>query len=89
MAKTYLAQSIPNPVSGQQVLIPYGIEGSYKTAQIEVFELSSGKLLGQYGLAEREEKAHVSVQGLAAGIYGYRLVVDGQPLATRKMVLVK
>ena len=87
--KTYLEQSIPNPSSGAQVLIPYGIEGSYKTAQIEVFELSSGKLLGQYILGEKEGKASIPVQGLAAGMYGYRLVVDGQPLVNRKMVLVK
>jgi hypothetical protein len=87
--KSHLDQSIPNPASTSEVVIPYGIFETFKIAEIEVFELSTGRNIARVNLKESAGKAIISTQGMSAGIYGYRLMLDRKPVETRKMIIIK
>ena len=58
-------------------------------AEIQVFELASGRLILKIAVKESHGNASLETTEMKSGIYGYRLLVDGKPIETKKMVVVK
>lgn len=85
-AKLY--QNTPNPFSAETV-IEYYVPAGAKSATLYVFNLS-GEMLQNYTLKQYGH-GMVTLSGgtLAAGMYVYSLVVDGQIVDTRQMILTK
>lgn len=85
-AKLY--QNTPNPFSAETV-IEYYVPAGAKSATLYVFNLS-GEMLQNYTLKQYGHGT-VTVSGgtLAAGMYVYSLVVNGQIVDTKQMILTK
>lgn len=83
-----LYQNTPNPFSAETV-IEYQVPTNAKSAYIYVFNLN-GEMLQSYALTQYGH-GNVTVSGgtLAAGMYVYSLVVDGQIVDTKQMILTK
>lgn len=85
-AKLY--QNTPNPFSAETV-IEYYVPAGAKSATLYVFNLS-GEMLQNHPLKQYGH-GMVTLSGgtLAAGMYVYSLVVDGQIVDTKQMILTK
>ncbi len=85
--KAYLlAQNVPNPFTSSTT-IKYSIPAN-NVAMIAVFDLN-GKMLLQF--PELRGSAQITINGstLQAGMYLYSLLVNGQEIITKKMILTK
>lgn len=85
--KSYLlAQNVPNPFTSSTT-IKYSIP-SNNIAMIAVFDLN-GKMLLQF--PELRGSAQITINGstLQPGMYLYSLLVNGQEIITKKMILTK
>jgi hypothetical protein len=84
----HLQQNMPNPFD-RETLIRYYIPSNAGNAQIRITTIE-GQLIQQYPI-EGKGYGEQTVQGnsLTAGNYLYTLMVDGEVIATRKMVLMR
>ena len=83
-----LAQNAPNPASGETTISLYIPEGS-KAVRLSITRLD-GRIVESIAIHTTGAYTHtVLASSLAAGIYQYSLVVDGQPIATKRMVVLK
>ena len=86
-ANTFMmAQNVPNPFNSNTT-IKYSIPAN-NTAMIAVFDLN-GKMLLQF--LNLKGAAQVTINGntLQAGMYLYSLLVNGQEIITKKMILTR
>ena len=82
-----LEQNIPNPFA-EQTIINYTIPTTVQKAQI-LFYNQSGQLIKAVDITERGNgQINVFGSDLSTGAYTYSLVVDGQVVATKRMVKV-
>jgi hypothetical protein len=83
-----LDQNQPNPFNGQTT-VKYFVPESARQAQLLVTDMSGRSLktlqLGHTG----EGQVDISTSDLPNGSYHYSLIIDGQTVATKQMVLVK
>jgi len=85
-AGAQLWQNEPNPTDGT-TLIRYRIPQQTGQAQITLYSLK-GEELKSFPITERGEgKLSLNTASLPAGIYLYRLVIDGKQIDVKKMVL--
>lgn len=89
VSMTILGQSIPNPAGLGKVEIPYSISESIQQAEIQVFELATGRLIYNIDVKDNHGNASIETLELKSGMYGYRLLVDGKPVDNKKMVVLK
>ncbi len=83
-----LFQNTPNPTSGE-TSIEYFIPADAYTAMLVVSDLN-GRQIMAIDIDERERGQLVLTRGeLEAGVYTYSLVVDGQLVNTKKMLIMK
>jgi len=87
-----LGQSYPNPVSvrtGGEAVVPYTlIEPS--RVRLELRDVT-GRLARthHFGMQEKGDYSYpLNIDGLAAGVYMYRLYIDGRAVDERRMMLV-
>ncbi|MBU1719148.1 MAG: T9SS type A sorting domain-containing protein [Bacteroidetes bacterium] len=80
----YLGQNQPNPHNGTTV-IPYKIQPGSK-AFLQITN-NGGELAKEYVLKANENQITIHIRGFAPGIYFYSLVVNGQVVETKKMVV--
>ena len=80
-----LSQNVPNPFTSNTI-INYQLPPNSSNAIIGVFDLT-GKMLLQYNLAKAGNQINISGSTLAAGIYIYSLIVNGNEVVGKKMVL--
>ncbi len=86
-SKAYmLAQNVPNPFTSSTT-IKYTIPEN-KTAMIAVFDLN-GKMLLQFPSLKGAAQVTINGNTLQAGMYLYSLLVNGQEIITKKMILTK
>ncbi|MFK7932568.1 MAG: tail fiber domain-containing protein [Saprospiraceae bacterium] len=86
--RAQLQQNFPNPFD-QQTEIQYYLPTSVKTAQLLITDLQ-GRTLKTYDLNEQGiGKVGLSGGQFAAGTYVYSLVIDGEIIDTKQMVLTK
>ena len=83
-----LSQNQPNPFS-QTTIIQYNIPNTRQNASIHIADLN-GKILKSYPISHKG-KGNITVKGntLTTGMYLYILKLDGEVVATKKMVLTK
>ncbi|MEM1120891.1 MAG: tail fiber domain-containing protein, partial [Bacteroidota bacterium] len=82
-----LFQNEPNPADGSTV-IRYFIPENTKRATLQVMS-EQGQIIKTIKIDSRGlGQTILQMEGLGAGVYHYTLLVDGEPLAAKKMVLV-
>jgi len=82
-----LSQNAPNPFS-ENTTISYTIPQNAGKALLAIFDLN-GKMLLQYNLQQGMRQTTIQANQLAAGIYLYSLVVNGQEVVSKRMVVAK
>ena len=85
-----LGQSYPNPAL-DQATVPYQLPEQVSAAAIQVYELVTGRLVLTLALPAESGKAQATLDlsNLQSGFYTYSLMVEGQAVATKKMVVIK
>ncbi len=86
--KALLAQNQPNPFN-ENTLVDYFIPATVKQAHIQVTTFD-GKVIGKVDITKMG-KGQVTIQSKSypAGTYFYSLVLDGQVMETKRMVLAR
>ncbi|MBY0425607.1 MAG: hypothetical protein K2Q22_08230, partial [Cytophagales bacterium] len=84
-----LGDAYPNP-STASTQISYAIEEKFESAFIEVFELVTGNKLARLQISKEQPSGtwELNTVNFAVGVYGYRLVVDGNTWDTKKLVIL-
>jgi trimeric autotransporter adhesin len=86
--KAVLEQNAPNPFS-QATVIRYQIPYEFRQASITVHSLNGTTVQGYDLKGNAQGEVSLSAGSLKPGTYVYQLWVDGQAVASRKMVLVR
>lgn len=86
-ANSYMLQNVPNPFTGTTE-VSYSFSGTFQSASLIVFDMNGAQIL-KHNLAENTGKVVISADQLRSGMYLYSLVVDGNEIATKKMVVTK
>lgn len=83
-----IAQNIPNPFNGQTT-ISYYVASMSKDAFVAVYDLN-GKQLNKFQV-QTTGKGEITINGgdMPAGMYLYSLVIDGEIIDSKRMVLSK
>jgi hypothetical protein len=80
-----LWQNVPNPTEGT-TRIRYRVPEQAGQAQLSLYSLK-GELLQSFSITQRGEgELSVDTKSLPEGVYTYRLLVDGQPVDTKKLL---
>lgn len=85
--KNRLFQNSPNPFSGRTE-IRFTLADDTKSAYIYIFDMQ-GKTLQQVPVDASMQSIGVDGYGLSSGMYIYSLVVNGQEIDTKRMILAK
>jgi len=80
-----LFQSTPNPFT-ERTTIRFSLSENVRSAYIYIFDMS-GKMIRQVPVDASMQSITVNGYELSPGIYLYSLVVDGQEVDTKKMIL--
>ncbi len=87
-SSAYLEQNQPNPFSNN-TFIKYNVPVDVKDAVINIFDMNGqlihSETITRIGKGEIQLKAGT----VAVGTYSYSLVIDGQVLDTKRMVIAK
>lgn len=83
----YLGNNIPNPF-GNTTAIPYNLPENIDNASIGIYDIT-GKKLMEIPINENMGEVIISLENYKAGIYFYSLIIKGNPLQTKRMVLIK
>ncbi len=86
-SKAFLSQNWPNPFY-QTTTIAFSLPEEAKEALIFIFDLN-GKQVAVFEEILNKEEIILPASLLEAGLYHYSLVVDGEIIDTKKMVLTK
>ena len=87
--QTQLFQNVPNPFDNTTT-IPYFIADGVSSAKLIVTNAATGQVVETQTLATKGNgQARISAAGLSNGTYTYSLLVDGQVVASKAMVLAK
>jgi|GEM_PF-5583521 len=88
LSSARLDQNFPNPYD-EQTAIRFFIPESVAKAELQIIS-AEGRLMRTIAIDARGEgKQVLQARALQAGSYFYALVLDGQPMATRQMLLLK
>ena len=82
-----LFQNTPNPFK-EQTVIRFSVADGVKDASICIFDMQ-GKMLKSYPVQSGMKSVTVNGYELGAGMFLYSLVVNGQEVDTKKMILSK
>ena len=87
IAACALAQNTPNPFT-EQTEIKYYVTAGAKNAYICIFDMQ-GKMLQKLDAQTGQNSLFIEGSKLEAGMYLYSLVVDGQEVDTKRMILTR
>jgi hypothetical protein len=83
-----LYQNVPNPF-GKETTIEYYIKSLQRNAFIMIYDLS-GREISRHPIASAGQgKVNVGGDELISGMYIYSLVIDGEEVASKRMVFTK
>ena len=85
--KNVLFQNTPNPFK-EQTVIRFSLAEDVKNASVCIFDMQ-GKMLQSHPVQAGMESITVNGYELGAGMFLYSLVVNGQEMDTKKMILSK
>lgn len=87
VGKSLLFQNTPNPFTAQTEM-RFRLPEDASEAYIYIFDMT-GKMLRQIPVAPSQQSVTINGYELSAGIYLYSLVVGGQEVDTKRMILSK
>src|SRR5205814_7525315 len=87
-AVAQLFQNEPNPTEGSTI-IRYFLPQESTSAQLKVYSLTGQEVQSVELTQKGNGQVKLSVGQLAAGEYVYHLLVNGQSIASKKLVLEK
>jgi hypothetical protein len=82
-----LAQNVPNPFSNSTT-INYSLSQQFSSAKIIITD-KNGNAIKQINLSNNKGSVNVDASTLSSGAYQYSLYLDGKPVATKQMELLK
>ena len=82
-----LEQNAPNPFD-EVTVIRYTLPEATRNAQLQVLDIN-GQVVRDLPLKAADGQVSLDAASLSAGTYFYKLVVDGQTVASKRMVLTK
>ena len=85
--RNILYQNTPNPFNGQTV-IRFQLAENVSDAAICIFDMQ-GKMLREYPVSSTTESVSVNGYELGQGMFLYSLIVNGQEIDTKKMIITK
>lgn len=85
-AQPLLGQNIPNPFESNTI-IPFRIPKNCADASILFTEISTGRIVRVIPVSCGETQLSIDAGMLSSGTYSYSLIVDGELVATRQMVI--
>ena len=83
--EAYISQNAPNPFSGESE-IKYQVPQTAISAYIGIYNLN-GLQIQQYPLEKGAGTVTISAGNLSSGIYIYSLIINGEEVETRRMVV--
>ncbi|HRH36411.1 MAG TPA: hypothetical protein PKY12_15200, partial [Catalimonadaceae bacterium] len=82
-----LGQNIPNPATST-TSISFYLPQTTHNGRLELFDLATGRVLKGFDILRPGHGAiEFETRSLPGGVFGYRLVVNEQPVAHKKMVV--
>jgi hypothetical protein len=88
LGNVLLEQNIPNPFS-KTTIIGYNLPQKFTHAQIAIAD-KNGKIVKQVNISgSGKGSVNIDVAALPSGTYNYSLLVDGQIVGSKQMMLVK
>ena len=84
----YLDQNYPNPFA-TETSIRYQLPEGTGQGVLVIRDIMTGKVVMLEELKAKSGTAALRINNLAAGIYVYTLEVNGEPVASRKMVILQ
>ena len=85
--KNILFQNSPNPFNGQ-TLIRFQLAENVNNAAICIFDMQ-GKMLKKFPISSGNDSITVNSYELDQGMFLYSLIVNGQEIDTKKMIITK
>ena len=85
--KNILYQNTPNPAK-EQTIIRYRLADNAKDAAICIFDMQ-GKMLKKLPVSSDNDSVTINGYELGQGMFLYSLVVNGQEIDTKKMIITK
>lgn len=85
--KNILYQNMPNPAK-EQTIIRYQLANTAKDAAICIFDMQ-GKMLKKFPVSSHNDSVTINGYELGQGMFLYSLVVNGQEIDTKKMIITK
>ena len=82
-----LMQNTPNPFT-EQTTIRYNLPQNFESATLFVYDMN-GRQVNSFNNLSRKGSLTIEGSTLDAGMYIYSLIVDGQEIATKRMILTK
>ncbi len=86
-AKNVLYQNTPNPFK-EQTIIRFRLADDVQDAAICIFDMS-GKMLRKLPISSGDSQVSIAGYELGEGMFLYSLIVNGQEIDTKKMVITK
>jgi len=87
MPRAVLYQNAPNPFS-ERTVIKFELHDNTANASIMVFNMQ-GALVKQFPIQRQQQSITINGSELASGMYFYSLIVNGQEIDTKRMILTK
>ena len=85
--KNTLYQNTPNPAK-EQTIIRYRLADNAKDAAICIFDMQ-GKMLKKLPISSDNDSVTINGYELGQGMFLYSLVINGQEIETKKMIITK
>jgi hypothetical protein len=87
-SENFLYQNIPNPFS-KSTIIKYKIASTIKEASIMIFNMQGNLIETRKGLDSAKGEITIYGYELKPGMYMYSLIIDGNEIDTKRMILTE
>jgi hypothetical protein len=85
--RIFVSHLYPNPAA-EYALVDYQFSGNNQEVKIAIYNVL-GLVVKEVELDKEDRNAKISLRELNSGLYMYQLLVDGKPVATKKLMVRK
>jgi hypothetical protein len=85
--RIFVSHLYPNPAA-DYALVDYQFSGNNQEVKIAIYNVL-GLVVKEVELDREDHSAKISLKELNSGLYMYQLLVDGKPVATKKLMVRK
>jgi hypothetical protein len=85
--RIFVSHLYPNPAA-EYALVDYQFSGNNQEVKIAIFNVL-GLVVKEVELDREDHSTKISLKELNSGLYMYQLLVDGKPVATKKLMVRK